>query len=66
VGWGMGLVKFLFYFIILFWWKMFGIWCNHFLRKISNISFNFFPKIKKKITMFLHIVQASSQDIKGF
>jgi len=67
-GRGMGLVNFiLFYFIIIiFGWKNFSIWCNLFLRKLSNISINFFPKIYKKITMFLHIVQASSQHIKGF
>ncbi len=45
------------------WWKVFGIWCNHFLRKISNISFNFFPKNKNKNH---HISTHSSSKWPGY
>jgi hypothetical protein len=63
---GMGLVKFIYLLLFYFGGKCLAFGAIIFKEKFQNFSFNFFLKIKKKITMFLHIVQVSSQDIKGF
>ncbi len=61
-GRGMGLVSFFSFFLVEKIWHL----LQSFFIKFQIFHWKFSPKLKEKITMFLHIVQASSQDIKGF